>query len=160
MRAQSKPRPNHPERREPALSRAAIIGAALAGAAIALALAPTSAAAQAVNDDGTYVDEVVVTPYYYRNGPDRLSRVVSIRDLDLTTPSGREVMRLRIRDTARDLCRALNEGPGVGGLTRSCVDQAIREVRPQVRVAVNQAFASRSYAYLDSGYPYDFRAYP
>ena len=156
MRAQSKPRPILPERREPVLTRAAIAGAALAGAAIALALAPTAAAAQAVYDDGTYVDEVVVTPYYYRNGPDRLSRVVSIRDLDLTTPSGREVMRLRIRDTARDLCRALGESPG----SRSCEDQAIRDARPQARLAVNQAFANRSYAYLDSGYPYDFRAYP
>ena len=142
------------------MTPAAIAGAALAGALIALAFGATSAAAQSYAADGPYVDEVIVSPLY-RGSPDRLSRVVSIRDLDLTTLSGREVLRLRIRDTARDICRELGEDRFSGSaITSSCVDQAIRDARPQVRLAQRQAWTNRSYAYLEPQYPYDSRIYP
>ena len=116
--------------------------------AAAALLPATPAAAQA------YVDEVVVNGAPYSNGrPERLSQAVSIRDLDLTTLEGRDVLRLRIRATARDLCRALGEDRFVSGpLThRSCEDQAVRDARPQVRFATNQAFERARYAYLDGG---------
>jgi len=129
-------------------------------AAAGLAVLAVPAAAQSVYvDDGPYVDEVVVPGVRLGpHGPDRLSQAVSFRDLDLTSYEGRRVLDLRIRATARTLCRALGEGSGNGGpLLPSCEEQARRDVRPQVRVAVNQAYASRAYAYLDTGappYPY------
>jgi UrcA family protein len=176
MRAQTIPKTPAPQRRTAAhaphhrhnaISPAAVLAAAAAGALIALAFGATSAAAQTATattartyyDDGSYVDEVVVTPVY-RNGHDRISRTVSLRDLDLTTLADREVLRLRIRDTARDICRELGEDRAGSSLTSSCEAQAIRDTRPQVRLALRQAWNTRSYAYLDQPYPYDFRVYP
>jgi UrcA family protein len=132
----------------------------IAAAALAAATALPAAAQVYTYDDGTVVDEVIVSPIGpYRNGPDRMSQRVSLSDLDLTTYAGRQVMRLRVRDAARNVCRALGEGPGNGGpLLRSCEDQAIRDTAPQMRVAVNEAIRSRAYAYNDLGaYPYDWR---
>ena len=129
-------------------------------AAVALTVAlPAAAQTYVAYDDGPYVDEVVVPGVRLGpNGPNRLSQAVSFRDLDLTSYEGRRILDLRIRTTARTLCRALGEGSGNGGpLLPSCEEQARRDVRPQVRVAVNQAYASRAYAYLDTGappYPY------
>ena len=126
------------------------LGAAMAAAAL---LPAGPAGAQA------YVDEVVITGAPNVDGrPTSLSQTVSIRDLDLTTYEGREVLRLRVRATARDLCRALGEDRFVSGplTNRSCEDKAIRDARPQVRLATNQAFARASYAYLEDRYaPYD-----
>ena len=124
----------------------------------ALALPAAAQYATAYADDN-YVDEVVVPGVRLGpNGPDRLSQAVDIRDLDLTSYEGRKVLDLRIRATARSLCRTLGEGPGNGGpLMSSCEDQARRDVRPQIRVAVNQAYATRAYAYLDRPYqPYPY----
>jgi UrcA family protein len=178
MRAQTtarSPVPQHrtaahaPHHHHAGMRPAAVIGAAVAGALIALAFGATSAAAQTAvaatertyYDDGSYVDEVVVTPLYRDRDRNRISRIVSIRDLDLTTLAGREVLRVRIRDTAREICRELGEDRFTGSmLTSSCVDQAIRDTRPQVRLAQRQAWNNRTYAYLDTPYPYDFRVYP
>ena len=130
----------------------------LACAALALggaAVLATPAAAQSVYDPytGTYVAEVVVPGRYYRNyrgeRPVRLSRIVSYRDLDLATLDGRQVLKMRIRATARDICRELGEGPGNGGpLLRSCEDDAVRSARTQVRHAVARAHARTYYASL------------
>jgi len=139
-------------------SPAAIVGAAVAGALIALAFGVSSAAAQTYAED-PYVGEVTVTGPANRDGPMRMSRVVSIRDLDLTTRYGQEQMRLRIRATARDLCRELGEGRDYSSaVAPTCVDRAIRDVRPQVRVATQRARINRAYAYFD--YPYDYRLMP
>jgi UrcA family protein len=106
-------------------------------------------------DDGPYVDELVVTGPVGRNGPTRLSQAVDIRDLDLATHQDRQVLKWRIRDTARYLCRALGENPGAASpIAPSCVDQAIRDARPQVRLATNQAYARAYYASLDVADPY------
>ena len=129
--------------------------AALAlGATVALSAVPAQAQYAYETPayvSATYVDEVVVPGRYGRDGPNTLSRAVSYRDLDLTTYGGRQVLKMRIRDTARDLCRELGEGPGNGGplLGRSCVDDAVRGARSQMRVAVNRAFARTYYAALD-----------
>ena len=125
-------------------------------AAAGLAVLAVPALAQSVyTDDGPYVDEVIVPGQRLGpNGPSRLSQAVDIRDLDLTTYAGRRVLDMRIRATARTLCRALGEGPGNGGpLMRSCEDQAVRDTRAQVRVAVNTAYRNRAYAYNDY-FPY------
>jgi hypothetical protein len=60
-----------------------------------------------------------------------------------------------VRDTARDLCRALGEeASGPSPLIPSCEQQAIRDARPQVRLAVDQAYANARYAALDRRDPY------
>jgi len=153
------PAPNTPPpvHRQHGTHPAALVGAAVAGALIALAFGATSAAAQDAYVDPT-VDEVTVAgPAVTRGDVTRLSRVVSVRDLDLTTISGQEVLRMRIRDTAREVCRELNRGPDFStGAVQTCATQAIRNPRPQVRMATNYAYATRSaYAYLDRPYPYE-----
>ena len=125
-------------------------------AALALGAAATAApaTAQYARDDyaGAYVDEVVVpgSRYRYRgDGPTTLSRVVSYRDLNLATHDGRQVLKMRIRATARDICRELGEGRGNGGpLLRSCEDDAVRSARGQVRFAVARAQSRSFYASL------------
>ena len=131
--------------------------AALALAAAAAVAAP--AAAQTYAYETPAVGEVVVTGALgYDGRPARLSRAVSFRDLDLTTSQDRAVLRMRIRDTARDLCRALSEDGGATPLIPSCADQALRETSPQLRVAINQA--RRTYASLEATDPYAPMPYP
>ena len=116
------------------------------------AAAATPAAAQYTYDSGAYVDEVVVpgSRYRYRgDGPATLSRVVSYRDLDLATYDGQQVLKMRIRATARDICRELGEGRGNGGpLMRSCEDDAVRSARGPMRFAIARAQARSYYASL------------
>jgi len=136
--------------RAPHLIRPACAALALCAAG-ALAGPAQAQYARDVYVDDTYVDEIVVPGRYGPDGPTTLSRAVSHRDLDLRTYEGQRVLRMRIRDTARDLCRLLGEGPGNGGpllLGRSCEDDAVRGARRQMRVAVNRAHA-RAYASLD-----------
>lgn len=101
--------------------------------------------------DGPYVDEVIVQPYGpYRSGPDRMSQRVGLSDLDLTTRDGQQVMRMRVRAAARDVCRALGEGPDNGsGVVPSCEVQAFRETRTQMRYAVGTAYRDAAYAVND-----------
>jgi len=128
----------------------------IACAALALggaAVLATPAAAQYAYDPhtGTYVSEVVVPGRYYRyrDRPTTLSRVVSYRDLNLATYDGQQVLKMRIRATARDICRELGEGPGNGGpLMRSCEDDAVRSARGQMRFAIARAQARTYYASL------------
>jgi len=104
---------------------------------------------------GAYVDELVVIGPAGPDGPRRLSRAVNIGDLDLATRQDRELLRIRVRDTARDLCRALGEdSSGPSPLIPSCEQQAVRDARPQVRVAIDQAYARVRYADLDARYRY------
>ena len=128
-----------------------------AALALAAAAAAAPAAAQVYADEGpAYVDEVVITGPLAPDGrPALLSRVVSIRDLDLATREDQALLRLRIRDTARDLCRELGESDSGGSpIIPSCVDQAVRDARPQMRVAINQAYANARYASLTARDPY------
>ena len=121
----------------------------LALAAATVAVAAPAAAQYAY--DSPYVDDLVVTGPG-RNGPDRLSQAVDIRDLDLATREGQAVLKWRIRDTAHVLCRALGEeNSAPSPIVPSCVDKAIRDARPQVRLATNQAYARAYYASLDAG---------
>ena len=119
------------------LTRAAMAAAAL-----------TAAAAFGAPANAQYVDEVVVTGPVGRDGPSSLSQRVSYADLDLATYAGQEVLRLRIRDTARSLCRALGEDRFSGGpLTPSCESEAIRDARSQMRRAVRVAYARTDRTY-------------
>lgn len=133
-------------------------GAALALAAAFAVAAPAVAQVYDPATDsytGPYVDELVVTGPVGPDGPARLSRAVSIRDLDLVTRHDQELLRLRIRDTARDLCRALGEdSSGPSPLIPRCEDRAVRDARPQVRLAIEQAYAGARYAALEARDPY------
>ena len=120
----------------------------LAAAVLAAGVAAAPLAAQSQS----YVDEVVVAPRYGPDGPRSLSQAVPVDDLDLTSRAGREIMRLRVHQTAGDLCRALKEDPDAWSpLTRSCREDAKRSARTQMRMAVDQAYArADAYAYLDA----------
>jgi UrcA family protein len=143
-------------RGEEPLMRATLIPALAFAAATAAAAGPAAAQyAYGTPAYGAYVDELVVvgpSDRYDRDGrPTRLSQAVSFRDLDLAVPEDRRILNLRIRDTARDLCRALGESGSGSVITPSCVDRAVRDARPQVRVAVNQAYARSEYASAEYG---------
>src|SRR3546814_19604945 len=85
------------------------------------------------------------------SGPTRLTQTTDLRDLDLANPHDRQVLRLRVHDTAHELCTALGEGDSAPGpLLPSCVDQAVRDARPQVRLAIAQAYARDAYATLQA----------
>ena len=134
-------------------------GAALASAAAFAVAAPAAAQVyDSARDADPVLDEVIVTGPMTPDGPASLSRVISLRDLDLAWPEDREVLRIRIRDTARGLCRALGEdASGPSPLIPRCEDRAIRNVRPQVRLAIDQAYARARYAALDVPYrPYPY----
>ena len=141
--------------RQPLLThRRLAVGVALA---LAAGFAAQAAAAQPLDQDyvgPAYVEELVIAPPVVRRDRDvqRLSQAVSYADLDLTTYHGRDVLAWRIRDTARQVCRALGESPrATSGATRSCQADAVRSVRGQMIFAVRRAYAqaeSRAYAYV------------
>jgi len=126
---------------------------AIAALTLGATAAATPAAAQYAYDtyrDG-YVEEVVVPGSYRYRGerPMTLSRTVSYRDLDLATYHGQRVLKMRIRDTAREICRELGEPRGGGGpLLRSCEDDAVRSARGQMRFAIVRAQTRSNYASL------------
>jgi UrcA family protein len=112
-----------------------------------LALAALPALAQAYYDAPT-VGEVTVTGRLGAYGePSTLSRAVNIADLDLRYDRDVREMQRRVRATARDLCRELDEqGPG-DGLAPSCEDAAVRGAQRQTRIAVADARERSYYAY-------------
>jgi UrcA family protein len=86
------------------------------------------------------VEELTVTGHSLRNQQISKSRVVSFADLDLTRPADRQTLRMRVADTAGDLCEELNEpGPTPGNLGRSCQEIATRSALADVKVAVANA---------------------
>jgi UrcA family protein len=133
-------------------SRSRALCAALALAAGA-GFASSAATQPYAGDDQPYVGEIVVSGIFGPYGnPTRLSRTISLRDLDLANRQDQQVLRLRIRDTARDLCRALGEEPGTGGaspIVPSCQTQAVRDARQQLRTAIAQADDRARFASLD-----------
>jgi UrcA family protein len=146
MRARSNPRLGLSR----PVSVAIVLGLA-AGFAAQLASAQTTSQETYV---GPEVAEVVITPLP-RGDRDvqRLSRVVSYADLDLTTAYGQRELQWRVRDTARSICRRLGEGAG-----GDCQREAIRNARPQLAFAVRRAYAraaeARAYASLAPNAPY------
>lgn len=126
----------------------------LAPACLGLALAAGLCAAAPARAQ-TVVQELTVTGRY-RVGPDvrSLSGPVSYADLDLTTESGRQMLRERVRLTAHDLCRRLGEaGMGATPAAPSCEQDAIASAREQMRVAMDTAGAP-AYAAAPRTEPY------
>jgi UrcA family protein len=116
--------------------------ATLAAAATTLASAPTFAQT---------VEELTITGHALKNQQLSKSRVVSFADLDLTRPADRRTLRMRVADTAGDVCEELNEpGPTPGNLGRSCQEIATRNGFADVKVAVANA---RGAAYAETNLP-------
>jgi UrcA family protein len=116
--------------------------ATLAAAAATLAGAPAFAQT---------VEELTVTGHALKNQQLRKSRAVSFADLDLTRPGDRQTLRMRVADTAGDVCEELNEpGPTPGNLGRSCQEIATRNAFADVKVAVANA---RGAAYAEANLP-------
>lgn len=107
--------------------------ALLTAGALALTAAPALA---------QEVEEITVIGRFDPDGrPATLSRVVSYRDLDLTTQAGQDMLRQRIRDTARDLCTELGEPTraSAGSPVPSCREQAERDAFSQMKIAIASA---------------------
>ena len=123
-----------------------------------LALVTLAAAAATVADAPAFaqtVEELTVTGHALRNQQISKSRAVSFADLDLTRPADRQTLRMRVADTAGDLCEELNEpGPTAGNLGRSCQEIATRNALADVKVAVANARGKHyaDIAFADSGY--------
>jgi len=115
--------------------------ATLAAAAATLAGAPAFAQT---------VEELTITGHSLKNQQLSKSRAVSFADLDLTRPADRQTLRMRVADTAGDVCEELNEpGPTPGNLGRSCQEIATRNAFADVKVAVA---AARGTAYADAAF--------
>jgi len=102
-----------------------------------LALVTLAAAAETLAGAPAFaqtVEELTVTGHALRNQQISKSRAVSFADLDLTRPTDRQTLRMRVADTAGDLCEELNEpGPTAGNLGRSCQEIAFESGRPVAR---------------------------
>jgi UrcA family protein len=120
---------------------------------LAIATLAVVAAASAAPAFAQSVDELTI---YGRPGDAQtLSEAVSYSDLDLTYADDRAVLRHRVNDTARRLCRELNsDDASFGNLGRSCQDIAVRDAMRQMKVAVAEAYDERAYAYNDVDRPY------
>jgi UrcA family protein len=96
------------------------------------------------------LDELTVTGHALRNERMSISRAVSFADLDLTRAADRRMLRMRISDTAGDVCEELNEPPpSAANLGRSCQEIARSNAMDQVRVAVANA---RGAAYAEAAF--------
>ena len=102
-------------------------------AAAGLTFAGLPAAAQAVS-------EITVMGSYGPDGQaETLSAPVTFSDLDLTVPADQDVLKTRIRDTARDLCAKLGETGSGDALAPGCADAAQKDAWKQAEVVIATA---------------------
>lgn len=130
----------------------------LAGSALALMLTAVPATAQDANDDQSYSNgpneqiEVIAPKFSYERTPLgappgtlKLSQNVSYSDLDLRTRSGAKELKLRVRDTAQDICTQLAEQypvkqqPGT-----SCYKTALEDGMRKADIAIRDVRDRRS----------------
>lgn len=110
--------------------KTSLLCAAAAAAGLAFSM---PAAAQAVS-------EITVMGKMGPDGQARsLSAPVSFADLDLTMPSDQDVLKTRIRDTARDLCAKLGETNSGDALAPGCTDAAKKDAWAQAEVVIASA---------------------
>jgi UrcA family protein len=114
-----------------------------------LALAAVPAAAQTL-------EELTITG---RLGPDgrleTLSEAVSYADLDLRYRADQQVLRQRIRDTARSICRRLgaDDAQRPSPSIPTCESEAVNGAMPQFRTALARA-PNRALARAQPAAPY------
>ena len=120
------------------------------GAALAL-VGPTFAQA-AANGASAGVASVTVTgPYTVESQPatgahvalDRISKTVSLADLDLSTTAGAQAARQRIEAAAREVCDQVRQAaPDAVAVGRSCFLSAVREALARTDAAVGHPTAA------------------
>ena len=101
----------------------------------ALALAALTAGAIATPALAQPADEEIVVMGRYGTVPDSvrsLSQPVSYADLDLSTKLGRDILRQRLKLTARYLCDKLGETDTSSQPIPSCRDAAVRDAEQRV----------------------------
>jgi UrcA family protein len=96
------------------------------------------AAAQAAPEEIIVTGELGEVP----DNVQSLSQAVSYADLDLSTDAGRDMLRHRVRLTARYLCDRLGENDASSPLIPSCRDAAVRDAMQRVGT-VEANFAPR-----------------
>ncbi len=120
-----------------------------AGAALLAATGANAQDASVYKDTSPDVETVIVTPpevHYDRDFSGSvtratLSRAVSYSDLDLADPADARELRMRIRDTARDVCDELrDEAPDLSGT--SCYRDAVANAMTRADEAIDDARAS------------------
>lgn len=107
------------------MRRRVILKATLAGAAFAMG---TMAFAQPAPE------EIIVTGKYGKvpDNVQSLSQTVSYADLDISTEAGKDILRQRVRLTARWLCDKLGEPDVATPPVPSCRDAAVRDAMARV----------------------------
>ncbi|HWA90610.1 MAG TPA: UrcA family protein [Rhizomicrobium sp.] len=136
----------------------------LAGSALALMLTAAPAFAQDYNDNtdngydqsynnGPETIEVIAPRFNFERRPVgappgrlSLSQAVSYNDLDLRTRSGAHELRMRVRDTAQEVCARLAEeypvkqAPGTN-CYKTALDDAMARADTAIRDARNYTYA-------------------
>ena len=113
----------------------------------ALSLTAAAALAAATPSLAQTVEELTVTGHGARARPQAITEVVSYADLDLSYGRDRDVLRMRVNDTAGRICDRLNEPrPAPGNLGHSCQEVAVRDAMGQVREAYADARSAPRYA--------------
>ncbi|HJQ16710.1 MAG TPA: UrcA family protein [Allosphingosinicella sp.] len=79
-------------------------------------------------------EEIIVTGRYGRvpDSVQSLSQTVGYGDLDLSTKIGRDILKQRVRLTARFLCDKLGESDTSDGVAPSCRDAAVKDALDRV----------------------------
>jgi UrcA family protein len=134
------------------------VGCLMAGVALLATAAPAFAQAE---------EDIIVTGRYGPNlqNAQSLSQAVSYADLDLSTAAGRDILRHRLRLTARYLCDKLGESDTSSSVLPSCRDAAAKDAMNRVGT-IEAHFAPRGTAWIPrtawaAPYPQEwYTAYP
>lgn len=113
------------------------------------ALASAAAAGPAMAQTEAVTEEIIIEGRY-GTVPDSvksLSQAVSYADLDLSTQAGRDVLRQRVKLTARFLCNRLGEADSSGPVVPSCQQEAVRSAMTRVGT-IEEGFAPRGTAWV------------
>jgi len=112
----------------------------------ALSLTAAAALAAAAPSFAQTVEELTVTGRSAR-APQAITEVVSYADLDLNYGRDRDILLMRVNNTAGRICDRLNEPrPSAGNLGHSCQEVAVRGAMDQVRLAFADARTGTNYA--------------
>jgi UrcA family protein len=134
------------------------VGCLMAGIAFLATAAPALAQAE---------EDIIVTGRYGPAPADAqsLSQTVSYADLDLSTAAGRDILRHRLRLTARYLCDKLGESDTAASVGPSCRDAAAKDAMNRVGT-IEAHFAPRGTSWVPHAawaapYPQEwYTAYP
>ena len=134
------------------------VGLAVAGASLACATLAARAQPYSNYDDPNVTDDVsgvtVYAPYSYAHQPttgarvrmDRVSMVVPIDDLDLSTSFGARVAKARISRAAKEVCDESERAyPGGSPPPGGCYSMAVRDALAQAQAEVGYPIVAWGY---------------